>query len=153
MSESSAKILTTDSYTASQRPRREADKHSDCNTKDDNKQTIANLWTDFHALAVRNVAASYYSAVPPDAPHSYPLSYLHSLPSHSDEAFNHHATRAPDHGDMKILDLDPSSVLTHAGKSVTCDTTQQSHSPGKGENVDIQPCLPFNLIIEPYLLF
>ena len=132
MSESSVKIITADSYSTSQRPRRQADKHSDSN-RDDNKQAIATLWTEFHALAVRNVTASYYSAIPLDAPHSYPSPSLHPHPNGNGSS-NHHTTQALDHGDMKILELGPSSVLTHALKSVTCDTTQQSSSPGKGKN-------------------
>lgn len=143
MSEFSVKIITTDSYTAAPRPRRQADKHSDSN-RDDNKQAIATLWSDFHTLAVRNVTASYYSAVPSDAPHSYLSSPLHSHP-HRNGSPNHHTTRALDHGDMKILDLGPSSVLTHALKSITCDTTQQSNSPGKGKNDHLKYCCSFGI--------
>jgi hypothetical protein len=145
MSESSVKIITTDSYTAPPRPRRQADKHSDSN-RDDNKQIIANLWSDFHALAVRNVTASFYSAVPLDAPQSYPSPSLHP---HLNGSSNH-TTRALDHGDVKILDLGPSSVLTHAGKSVTCDTTPQSHSPGKGENNHYKYSYSFAFLIQLY---
>lgn len=147
MSETSVKILTADSYTASQRPRKQADKHSDSN-RDDNKRTIANFWSDFHAIAVRNVTASCYSAVLPDAPHSL----LPSLPSHPNGSSNHHTTQALDHGDMKILYLGPSSVLTHAMRSVTCDTTQHSHSPGKGENDHVKYCCLFEFIIQLYLM-
>jgi hypothetical protein len=149
MSESSVKIIPTDSYTAPPRPRRQADKHSDCSTRDDNKQVIATLWTDFHALAVRNITASCYCAVPLDAPHSYPSPPLHSHP-YGNGSSNYHNTRALDHGDLKILDLGPSSVLTHAGKSVTCDITLQLHSPGKGENDHFKCCRSLKFLFQLY---
>lgn len=128
--ESFTKIPSTDSQSVPLRSRSRADRLNDGSSREDNRQVIANLWTEFQALAVKNVTAQNCSLVPPDVLHSYP-----AIPKGTTSTSNAHPTRASFRGDVKsILDLGPSSghTLMQTVRSVNCDTTRQSISPGKG---------------------
>ena len=126
--ESFTKIPSTDSQNVPLRSRSRTDSLNDGGSREDNRQVTANLWTDFQALAVKNVTAQNCSLVPPDVLYSYPV-----VPKGITSSSNVHPTRASFRGDVRsILDLGASSGLMQTVRSVNCDTTRQSISPGKG---------------------
>ena len=134
VTESSMKIPSTDSQSVPLRSRTRVDRLIDGSSREDNRQIIASLWTEFQALAVKNVTALNCSLVPPDVLHSYPAVPKGSSTSSSSSS-NAHPTRASFRGDVRsILDLGSSSghTLMQTVRSVNCDTTRQSISPGKG---------------------